>query len=249
MSSSRKAIELFEQMVEMGDYYSSGRPVYVEPEIIINDICSKIPLSKKDVILDVGCGTGVVTTLLAQKCKYVHALDPGKKVIYCLKENCKRKDISNISFYRGVATYLPFKDQSFDNVIMYTVMHYLENNEQIERCMKELIRVCKRNGYVLIAEIPEKMAKEEFDSRQKTPEELKILDEFNKNRKHYDKLLQEKVSVKVSGGGRNQVIDGNFLIEMAQKSGCSAKICKQDIRQPFSLTRRDLVIKKEHNNS
>lgn len=240
MYSNKKAIEMFEQMVEMGDYFSSGRPVYVEPEIVIKDICSKIPLGRDDIILDVGCGTGLLTIPLALKCKYVYALDAGKKVLEKLQENCEKSGLSNVAFCEGLATDLPFEDKFFDRVIMYAVIHYLENERQIEKCIRELIRVCKAGGYILIAEIPEKKAKEEFDSREKTSEELKILEDFKNNRKQYDKLYKEKVVVK--SDNNDLTIDGNILVKIAQKEGYSAKIYKQDIRQPFSLTRRDLVI-------
>lgn len=242
MYSNDNTIEMFDQMVEMGDYYSSGRPVHVNSEIIMGDICSKIPFKKDDIILDVGCGTGLLTTLFAQKCKYVFALDPGKKVLQRLEENCLKRNISNIAFHRGLAVDLPFDDQFFDKIIMYAVIHYLENETQIEKCVRELIRVCKLDGYILVAEIPEKKAKEEFDSRKKTNNELKILEEFNANRKQYDELFKKIVFVKNNNGSHATFVDGDFLIEIAQREGCSAKICKQDIRQPFSLTRRDLII-------
>jgi len=240
MYSNKKAIKMFEQMVKMGDYFSSGRPVYVSPEIIVNDICSKMPLKKNDIILDVGCGSGLLTIPFAQKCKYVYGLDAGKKVLEKAKENSKAMKISNIAFCMGLATELPFKDKLFDKVIMYAVMHYLENIQQIERCIRELIRVCKKKGHILIAEIPEKKAKEEFESREKTREELKILEEFKSNRGQYDKLFKEKVSTKP--GANTLIIDRNILIKIAEKEGRAAKMYKQDIRQPFSLTRRDLVI-------
>lgn len=240
MYSNKKAIEMFEQMIEMGDYFSSGRPVYVEPKIIIKDICSKIPLSRYDVVLDVGCGTGLLTIPLAQKCKYVYALDAGKKILETLEENCKKRGLSNVAFCEGLTTDLPFEDKFFDRVIMYAVIHYLENEKQIEKCIRELIRVCKAGGYILVAEIPEKKAKEEFGSREKTSEELKILENFQNNRKQYDKLFKEKVVVK--NDNNDLTIDGDVLVDIAQKEGCSAKIYRQNVRQPFSLTRRDLVI-------
>jgi ubiquinone/menaquinone biosynthesis C-methylase UbiE len=240
MYSNKEAIRMFEQMVEMGDYFSSGRPVYVSPEIIVNDICSKIPLHKNDIILDVGCGSGLLTIPFAQKCKYVYGLDAGKKVLKKAKENCKVMKISNIAFCMGLATELPFKDKLFDKVVMYAVIHYLENTHQIEWCIRELIRVCKKEGHILIAEIPEKKAKEEFESREKTREELKILEEFKSNREQYDKLFKEKVSTKPQAN--TLIIDGNILIKIAEKEGRIVKMHKQDIRQPFSLTRRDLVI-------
>jgi ubiquinone/menaquinone biosynthesis C-methylase UbiE len=240
MYSNKKAIEMFEQMVKMGDYFASGRPVYVSPEIIVNDVCSKIPLEKNDIVLDVGCGSGLLTIPFAQKCKYVYGLDAGGKVLEKAKENCRVMKLCNIAFCRGLATELPFKDKLFDKVIIYAVMHYLENMQQVERCIRELIRVCKKEGHILIAEIPEKKTKEEFESRKKTSEELKILEEFESNREQYDKLFKEKVSIKL--GANTLTLDTNILIKIAEKEGRAAKMYKQDIRQPFSLTRRDLVI-------
>ena len=102
MYSNENAIGMFDKMVELGDYYSSGRVVYVYPEIIINDICSKVPVQKNDVILDVGCGTGLVTIPLAQKCKHVYAVDASEKVLMSLKLNCKKEKITNVEFHRVI---------------------------------------------------------------------------------------------------------------------------------------------------
>lgn len=232
---------MFNQMVAMGDYYASGRPVYVNPEIIVSDISSKIPLCENDIILDVGCGTGLLTTILARLCKYVHALDPARMALARLEKNCEEKWIHNVAIHEGMATDLPFADQTFDKVIMYAVIHYL-GEKKMEKCIRELIRVCKTGGYVFVGEIPEKRAKEEFDLRVRTNEELRILEEFGINRKQYDRLFKETVSAQGNDKNHSFRIDGNFLIEIAEKEGCTAEIYKQDIRQPFSLTRRDLVI-------
>lgn len=243
MYSNKKVVRMFEQMIEMGNYFSSGRPVYVNPKLIIKDICSKIPLNKNDTVLDVGCGTGLLAIPLAQRCKQVYALDAGQRLLDKAKENGKKMKVTNVSFLKGRATNLPFQDNFFDKVIMYSVIHYLENEREIRKCVQELIRVCKSKGYILIGDIPEKKAKEEFNTRKMTNRELKILEEFKRKRKQYDELFEEKVTIKPA---RNKLtIDRNFLIKIAQKEGRLAKIYKQDIRQPFSLTRRDLVISSE----
>ena len=244
MYSNEKAIDMFNQMIDMGDYYSSGRPVCVDPDIIIGDILSKIPLAKDDVVLDVGCGTGLLTTRLARKCRHIYAVDPAGRAVARFREKCLEEKIHNIEIHEGMATDLPFADQSFNKVIMYAVLHYLENEKQIERCIRELIRVCKINGHILVGEIPERKAKEEFDTREKTKEELKLLEEFNMNRKEYDRLFQRSVALRDDGQNLPMVIDGDFLVRVAKREGCTAKIHKQDIRQSFSLTRRDLVIYK-----
>jgi len=231
---------VFEQMVKLGTYYSSGRPVVVDPEIIVNDICSKVPLTDASVILDVGCGTGVVTIPLSRRVRHIDALDAGQKVLEQLMKDCKALNIGNISFHHGTACDLHFADGTFDGVIMYAVIHYLENESQIEQCIRELVRVCRPGGYILVADIPEIHAREEFEAREKTLDEMRILAEFEKNRVGYDNLFQQNVTLDM--GTHDLLIDGHFLIQTAQELGCEVQLCKQDLREPFSLTRRDLLI-------
>ncbi|OGD63353.1 hypothetical protein A2160_02615 [Candidatus Beckwithbacteria bacterium RBG_13_42_9] len=240
MYSNKRLVKIYEQMVAMGNYYGSGRPVYVSPQLIVKDICSKVSLKKGDLVLDVGCGTGLLTIPLTQKCKSVYALDAGEKVLVKAKENARKNKVINISFYHGWATDLPFADHFFDQVIMYGVLHYLESQRQVKKCIRELIRVCKPSGYIFIGDIPETTARKDFESRKKTAKELRIIEDFERNRTKYDKLKQKSVSLKIESN--NLLIDGNRLVKLAEKEGRLAQLCKQDIRLTFSLSRRDLVI-------
>ena len=131
MSSNTEAIEIFNEMARSNYsnsdncYFSSGRPVRVDPEIIINDINSKIDLQKNQKILDVGCGTGVVTIPLSFKVKEIYALDAGNDVIDKLKENIIKKNITNIKVINRNINDIDFQSNFFDNVIMYAVIHYV----------------------------------------------------------------------------------------------------------------------------
>jgi len=81
MQCNVDSVNVYNQMIEMGYYYDSGRPVRVDSNIIKEDILSKLPIKKEDVVLDVGCGTGWITIPLSKHCKFIHALDAGSKVI------------------------------------------------------------------------------------------------------------------------------------------------------------------------
>ena len=102
MKSNDEAIKLFDEMARKNNYFenncyfSSARPVIVDPKMIIDDINSKLRLDKNHVILDVGCGTGVITIPLSYKVKRIFALDGGVDVIKKLKENCLRNKVFNV---------------------------------------------------------------------------------------------------------------------------------------------------------
>src|SRR5580698_11213295 len=107
MYTNKESIELFDQMVAMGPYYASARPVIVDPAIIIEDILTKLPISTNDVLLDVGCGTGIITIPLSKYCRAIHALDAGKQVLETARRRCQEERVTNVIHYLGSALQLP----------------------------------------------------------------------------------------------------------------------------------------------
>lgn len=237
---NQDSIEMFDRMTAMGHYYASARPVQVDPAVIISDVCSKLPISRDDVILDLGCGTGVVTIPLSKLCKFIHAVDAGQKVIEQARLKCREEKITNVTHYVGGALSLPFENNFFDHVLMYAVIHYLENEDQVKQCVSELVRVCKPGGRILIAEIPDRRAREEFDRKEKTPEEKQILERFNASRGEYDRLFKEHVPH--LHAPNSLVLDCERIVAEAARLGCEGSVMRQDIRQPLSLTRRDVLL-------
>ena len=246
MPPNNDAIRVFNEMAKINNsiddncYYSSGRPVKIDPKIIVKDIGSKLKLSKDDVLLDVGCGTGVITIPLSYKVKEIYALDGGSEVTKKLKENTVKNKIVNINIINLAFEKNNFEDNFFDNVLMFAVIQYMNNMVDVEKCIKELIRICKPGGSILIAEFPEKDAINGLKEKILSEKELSILNNFKKNRIDYENFMNqiniEKFDFKY------QEFNGNELLKICNKFNCIAQIMKQDIRQPQSLTRRDLLI-------
>ena len=88
------------------------------------------------------------TLPLSKHCAFVHALDAGEKVIETAKKRSAQENIKNVAYYVGNALDLPFKRDSFDHVLMYSVIHYLESEAQVRQCVAEMVRVCKPGGGV-----------------------------------------------------------------------------------------------------
>lgn len=91
-------------------------------------------------VLDVGCGTGLFRDCF--KGNYTGIDVNGE---YIKKAQKTKEGV----FIEGDATNLPFQDGSFDLIFTLGVLHHL-NSEQCEKMLREMLRVCKTGGHILI---------------------------------------------------------------------------------------------------
>jgi ubiquinone/menaquinone biosynthesis C-methylase UbiE len=120
------------------------RNVYVVAryELILDLIGDKIKGRK---VLDVGCGDGVLSYLLAKKGAVVTGIDTSEEAIKFAKEKCK--NLRNINFIVGSAYNLPFEDKSFDYIVSSEVIEHLKYPEKM---LLEIKRVWNQNGKIII---------------------------------------------------------------------------------------------------
>ena len=98
-------------------------------------------------ILDVACGTGTVTRILADHGATVTGLDFSHGMISEAIE--RHGDHPNITFQQGDATQLPFEDNTFDAT---TVSFGIRNVQEPKRALAEMLRVTKPGGKILVCE-------------------------------------------------------------------------------------------------
>lgn len=101
-------------------------------------------------ILEIGCGSGFDTKLIK---KYFHpkkivATDLDRRLIETAQ---KKINDPSISFKVADATELKFKNNSFDSIFDFGVIHHIPNWKD---CLKELYRVLKPRGLVFIFDVP-----------------------------------------------------------------------------------------------
>ena len=102
-------------------------------------------IGREDTVLECACGTGMLSVVIASKCKKLTATDFSGRMINKARKNCVR--FSNITFQKASITSLPYADESFDKVVAGNVIHLLD---QPLAALKELDRVCKTNGLLII---------------------------------------------------------------------------------------------------
>lgn len=103
-----------------------------------------------DRVLDVGCGTGVVTRDLAQRVGHqgqVVGIDPSTRLIQEALRRLDQKGLKGcVEFQRADGAALPFPDGSFDLVVASAVFGHVPNGMEV---LKEMVRVARPGGTVL----------------------------------------------------------------------------------------------------
>jgi len=102
-------------------------------------------------VLDIATGTGdfAIETLKIQPDKIV-GVDISEGMLFYGKEKIKKLGLENkISLQLGDSENLPFEDNSFDAI---TVSFGVRNYENLEKGLKDMLRVLKPGGYCLILE-------------------------------------------------------------------------------------------------
>ncbi|MBI5823387.1 MAG: methyltransferase domain-containing protein [Chloroflexi bacterium] len=99
--------------------------------------------------LDLGCGTGLLTRLVKQSAPEAHVtgLDGDDEVLKIARDKSRGTDIQ---WDEGLATDLPYPDQSFDVVVSSFVTHHLTGADKV-RAFKEVHRILRPDGgfYIL----------------------------------------------------------------------------------------------------
>ena len=110
-------------------------------------------------VLDIGCAKGFLVKDLMIECPGldVYGLDISK---YAL-ENCEDEVVGRL--HLGDARNLPFPNSSFDLVISINTIHNFERAEVIQ-ALREMVRVGKKNQYVVVDSYHTAAQKDVFES-------------------------------------------------------------------------------------
>lgn len=111
-------------------------------------------LQPGECVLDVGCGTGVLTRLAAEDVGSegeVIGIDPSAEMIQVAKR-CAAKTHSKVHFQLGVAESLPFEDERFDIVLSSMMLHHLPPELKVTS-LREIFRVLKPDGRLMVIDV------------------------------------------------------------------------------------------------
>jgi ubiquinone/menaquinone biosynthesis C-methylase UbiE len=152
---------LFDESVQVGvDYtdetlaaeYDRHHEKFRDFDQEAKNIFSALDLSPDAAILDIGCGTGGLTTRFARMCRHVYAVDISKSMIAQLAKKIKAQGLDNISTVQsGFLTY-QHKGDAPDAIVANINLHHLPDFwKQIAVC--NFFDLLKPGGKLFLADV------------------------------------------------------------------------------------------------
>ena len=143
-------------------HYDSQAKVYdaqyvKEQNAKIEDALNSMESKSNELILDMGCGTGILLQHINKKNKLLVGLDTSSKL---LQEAKKRiKSMSNTGLIRADADNMPLHDHIFDRVFAITL---LQNMPDPTKTISEMKRVGKPEADFILTGLKKKFTQERF---------------------------------------------------------------------------------------
>lgn len=107
-----------------------------------------VNLPKDAMILDAGCGAGVVAGEVARRGHLVFGMDFSRDMVDRANTLCNTRAGLNVQLLQGDIQRLPFKDSSFDSIVCLGVITYLRSEEN---AVREFSRVLKPQGILILS--------------------------------------------------------------------------------------------------
>jgi demethylmenaquinone methyltransferase/2-methoxy-6-polyprenyl-1,4-benzoquinol methylase len=144
--------DLFNQIASHYDHWSnllSGEGIRAWHHFAID----QLNIQAGNAVLDVGCGTGTITNLMALKAGptgHVTGLDPSSAMLQEARLQPMHEQSAPINWVQGQGEHLPFADGQFDCV---TAQFSMRNMEDWVQGLREMARVLKPSGRLVILEV------------------------------------------------------------------------------------------------
>ena len=126
---------------QMERHYSPGRTW----ESLVHAL---VPLLTLGDVLDAGAGDGTIADLLATHARSIVCLDRSETMIAAAKQRLSKR--RNVTCVCADVEKMPFEDASFDRVLLFNVLVYVEHPEN---AIAEATRVLRENGEIVIVTI------------------------------------------------------------------------------------------------
>lgn len=194
-------------------------------------------INKNSQVLDIGCGDGYPTLIIAPYCKKITGIDFSEKRVQKSRENALNRGIKNTDFIKMSAENLDFPDNHFDVVAGTSVIEQINNPGP---ALREIFRVLKPGGKAVIysqnfhdyfVDLPDKIStlsidKKEnyeivfkmFDKNQMSEDVYVLKTDMNFSSSSFLESSMEKPKTHIEGLIINEELENEFLSFLEKES-------------------------------
>ncbi|MDW8041043.1 MAG: class I SAM-dependent methyltransferase [Nitrososphaerota archaeon] len=129
-----------------------------EQRVKIEKALEKVRIPNNSLILDGGCGTGLLFEYVADKAQLVVGIDISRRILEEAKKRAKK--FGNVHLVLADADRQPFRDGVFSHVFTVTL---LQNMPNPEKTLIEFKRVAVENALFVITGLKKKFSRSSFE--------------------------------------------------------------------------------------
>lgn len=97
-------------------------------------------LKNSDVVLDFGCGTGLISNEIADQVTMIHAIDTSSNMIEIARKKAEGRRIENIDHTHSTLFNERCETGSFDVILAFHVLHLVDDAHVIMQRINELLK-------------------------------------------------------------------------------------------------------------
>ncbi|TAL66834.1 MAG: class I SAM-dependent methyltransferase [Bacteroidetes bacterium] len=105
-------------------------------------------LNDSDIVLDLGCGTGLISLEIAGNVRMVHGVDISTKMIEVSNRKAIERKIQNIENVCSTIFDNRYKIGSFDIIFAFYILHLLDEPQMV---LNRIFELLKPNGFFISA--------------------------------------------------------------------------------------------------
>lgn len=120
-------------------------------------IVSRMSISPRDSVLDLGSGIGYFTFPMAERAAEVSAMDIEPKMLSVLASRLRERAVENVRLVKGDINSLPFGSASVDHVLAAFVYHEVADQFVL---IKECARVLRPMGFLTVVDFQKRLTSE-----------------------------------------------------------------------------------------
>ncbi len=211
---------------------------------VFRDVIFKLNLTENDKLLEIASGTGNLSIPISFIVDSVSCCNYDL-LIEKMKNRCPYAD--NIMYYPGNFLKISI-DEQYDKILIYSVLHYLENEREVFDFIEKALKLLKKGGRLLVGDLANADNENRFYNSQKG----KVwMEKHYKDNKQYgnngQKVSFSEYLVDMKKDGSCVKITNELIFKILKKfreKGYKTYLMEQPSNLPCGMTREDIMIVK-----